>query len=93
VIGQNQWFILVVAIFVVSLVSVGSYYLTRVRKATNATWESLLARLVEVDRDNIAIIAADDDFDIEKSRISSMIGGIAGLEALEANCDVLIDLA
>ena len=92
-IGQNQWFILVVAIFVVSLVSVGSYYLTRVRKATNTTWESLLTRLVEVDRDNIAIIAADDDFDIEKSRISSMIGGLAGLEALEANCDVLIDLA
>jgi hypothetical protein len=92
-ISRNEWFILVVSIFIVSLVLLGSYYLSRARKTSEATWESLLGRLIPVDRDSIAIIAADSDFDIEKSRISSMIGGMSGLEALEANCDVLIDLA
>jgi hypothetical protein len=92
-ISRNEWFILVVSIFVVSLVLLGSYYLARARRSSEETWESLLGRLMAVDRDNIAIIAADSDFDIEKSRISSMIGGMSGLEALESNCDVLIDLA
>jgi hypothetical protein len=75
------------------LVGTGGYYLVRARRVATATWESLVGRLVVLDRDKIATIASDRDCDIEKSRISSMIGGMPGLEALEKNCDVLIDLA
>jgi len=55
--------------------------------------------LKQIDRANVAIVALDllEGRDVEPQldpdRIFAMIGGMEGLDALEQNCDVLIDLA
>jgi hypothetical protein len=82
----------------------GRYYL-RARRSYQATWEGLLKRLTFVDRSAIAEIALDvvnesgdqrqdeDSAILGSSEIWKLIGGWDGIEALEANCTVLIDLA
>jgi hypothetical protein len=82
----------------------GRYYL-RARRSSQATWESLLKRLTFVDRNAIAEIALDvvnasgnqrrDDNSaiLGSTEIWKLIGGWDGIDALEANCIVLIDLA
>jgi len=97
-------FVLIVPLFLTLLVGIAVYYLLRIRKASNATWAGLLSRLREVDRNRIAFVALDlvdetgqprkpGDSEIDPSNIWDLIGGLDGLEALENNCDVLIDLA
>jgi hypothetical protein len=65
-------------------------------EARNA-WALLLGRLQQIDRDNFAAVALDlledSDAQLDPDRIFEMIGGMSGLDALEQNCDVLIDLA
>ena len=82
----------------------GRHYL-RARRSYQATWEDLLKRLTFVDRNAIAEIALDvvnpsgdqrrdeDSAILESAEIWKLIGGWDGIEALEANCTVLIDLA
>lgn len=77
----------------------------RAQKSTNRDWELLLARLISVDRSSIAQIALDvidesgkprrDDESavLEPEQIWKLVGGMKGLENLEANSAVLIDLA
>ena len=101
---RTDLFILVVVLFLALLVSVAIYYLLRMRKASTATWSSLMGRLVAVDRNRIAIVALDlvdetgqpregGDPEIEPDSLWDLVGGMDGLEALEKNCEVLIDLA
>jgi len=60
---------------------------------------ALMARLRQIDRDNFATVALDllDERDAESQldpdSIFEMIGGMDGLDAVEQNCDVLIDMA
>jgi len=89
--GRSELFVVVMAAFVAALLTIAVYYIARARRADS--WSVLLRRLKRLDRDNIATIAGDHDFSIDPERISAMIGGMEGLEALEANCAVLIDLA
>jgi hypothetical protein len=82
----------------------GRYYL-RARRTSQTDWESLLKRLTFVDRNAIEEIALDvvnasgnqrqdeNSAILESSEIWKLIGGWDGIEALEANCIVLIDLA
>ena len=97
-------FVVFVPLFLAVLVSLAIYYLLRMRKAANATWSGLLSRLEDVDRNRIAFVALDlvdetgqpreaGDSDIDPSNIWDLVGGLHGLEVLEKNCDVLIDLA
>jgi len=92
-------FLLAVAAFVSILVGVSAYYLLRARRASRNAWTILLGRLREIDRDKFAAVALDllEDRDVQQqldpSLIFEMIGGMDGLDALEQNCDVLIDLA
>jgi len=97
-------FVVVVPLFLAVLVALAAYYLLRMRKASNATWSDLMNRLIAVDRDQIAFVALDlvdetghpreaGDSEIDPSNIWDLIGGLDGLEVLEKNCDVLIDLA
>ena len=77
----------------------------RARKSSRATWESLLNRLTFVDRAAIARIALDvidesghhrkdeTSATLETAEIWKLIGGWNGVEVLESNCTVLIDLA
>jgi len=90
---RTEYFILVVSAFVVFLAFIASYHMVRARKAGKVSWDTLVDRLVGVDRNSIATIAEDSEFTIDRTRIASMIGGMRGLEDLEANCEVLIDLA
>jgi hypothetical protein len=98
-------FLIAVAIFVVAVVAitVRSYY--RVHRSSHRDWERLLKRLTFVDRGFIAEVALDiiDESGqqrrdescaaLESSQIWRLVGGLEGLEVLEANCAVLIDLA
>lgn len=97
-------FVFLVPLFLALLVGLAVYYLLRLRKASSATWSSLLNRLTEVDRTRIAFVALDlvdengqprevGDSEIDPANIWDLIGGLDGLEVLEKNCDVLIDLA
>jgi hypothetical protein len=102
---RTVYFLAAVAIFLVSLAALGIYYYFRGRKTSRGEWEDLLQRLVSVDRDHVALIALDiidetgaprkdeEDTTLEPSQIWTLIGGLEGLERLERNCYVLIDMA
>ena len=103
-IAQSNLFVVLAVLFLALLVSVAIYYLLRLRKTSSATWTGLLSRLVEVDRNRIAVIALDlvdetgcprehGDSEIEPESLWDLVGGMDGLEVLEKNCEVLIDLA
>lgn len=95
------YFFVTLSVFLVALLSlVVHYYLRRIRTEKNpyGSWEKLLGRLSAVNRDNIAFIASfvvdedENDTNLDEAQIWSMVGGIKGLEALERNCAVLVDL-
>lgn len=77
----------------------------RAQRSTNRDWEKLLSRLVTVDRGSIAEVALDvidqsgeprrdlESSSLEPEKIWALLGGMHGLENLEANGAVLIDLA
>src|ERR1039457_6021987 len=94
-------FFLALSVFLVALLSLMvHYYLRRIRTEKNpyGSWEKLLGRLSAVNRENVALIASfvvdqdDNDANLDEAQIWSMVGGIKGLEALERNCAVLVDL-
>jgi hypothetical protein len=105
VIDRTGIFIGAVAIFVVSLIAILAYYYRRARNSTQNDWDSLLNRLTRVDRSSIAEVALDvidksgqqrkdqGSAILEPPEIWKLLGGMEGIEALEANCAVLIDLA
>jgi hypothetical protein len=104
-IGQSALFLILVAIVELCLLAVAFYSLRRARRSTEGSWESILQRLVQVDRSGIENIALDiidasgkrrtddDSFMMESKEIWTLVGGWKGLDALQANCLVLIDLA
>ena len=104
-IDRADIFIGAVAIFVVSLIAIAAYYYRRARNSTQNDWDGLLNRLTRVDRSSIAEVALDviDESGLprkdqgsailEPPEIWKLLGGMDGIEALEANCAVLIDLA
>jgi len=99
------YFLVAALLMLVCLASAAVYYCLRGRRSSQGTWESLLKRLTFVDRDAIAVIALDVIDESGQQRrddnsaimgapeIWKLIGGWDGMEALEANCTVLIDLA
>jgi len=105
---RSLYFFAVLAVFLSGLLGVGAHYYFRYRRASKfpyGDFEALLTRLAAVDRDKVAIIARDfvdelghrrtdeDDLDLDPSLIYPLIGGLKGLEVIEKNCAVLIDLA
>lgn len=103
---SNLYFTVSVFFFLVVLAVVLVRHTRRLKSATNTDWEQLLGRLERVDRDKIATIAHDalgeersdgsdgePNFELDGARIFGMLGGLEGLEILERNCQVLIDLA
>jgi hypothetical protein len=100
-------FFSVLSVFLLALLGLlVHYYRRRVRTEKNpyGSWEKLLGRLSVVNRENVALVALslvdefgqrrDDENDahLDKAEMWSMIGGIKGLETLERNCAVLVDL-
>jgi hypothetical protein len=102
---RTAYFIVAVAIFVLALIVIVFYYYRLTQKSSQKNWERLLKRLTAVDRSSIAEVALDiidesgqqrkDEASavLEPSEIWKLVGGLKGLEALEANCAVLVDLA
>jgi len=102
---RNIYFIVAVAIFVMALIAIAVYCHRRSQKSSQKNWERLLKRLTAVDRSSIAEVALDiidesgerrkDEASavLEPSEISKLVGGLEGLEAVEANCAVLVNLA
>jgi hypothetical protein len=96
---RQALFLFAVAAFASILVGIAVYYILRARKASRNAWRTLLGRLKQIDRDKFATVALDllEDGDAQRQLdpglIFEMIDGMQGLDALEQNCDVLIDLA
>lgn len=105
---RSIYFVVAFVAFLSVLLGVGAYYYIRYRRKQRypyGNFESLLKRLTAVDRDNVALIARDlvdesghrrtdeDDLDLDPSQIYLLIGGLKGLQVLEKNCAVLVDLA
>ena len=98
-------FLAAVVLLFVFLAAIAVHHYLRARRSSKATWNSLLNRLTFVDRAAIARIALDvidesghprkdeSSATLESAEIWNLIGGWNGIEALESNCTVLIDMA
>jgi hypothetical protein len=82
------------------------YYLVRSRRLSQATWEDLMAKLSKTDRDGITMVARElvdewgeprageeDVAGLEPAQLWSLVGGLEGLQVLEKNSEVLIEIA
>jgi hypothetical protein len=102
---HNFYFLSAIGIFLGFLFSIAGYYFFRARQSPQASWEDLVQKLTWIDRNTIAQVALDllDEFgepkgnpdaaNLEPAQLWKLIGGLEGLEALENNSEVLIDLA
>jgi hypothetical protein len=100
---RSSLFVLAVIFLFTGLVTVSLVYASRARRTVRKTWEEIMGRLAPVNRENISAIALDLLSDshgtsayqsnLEPSEIWALIGGVEGMEALEKNCEVLIELA
>ncbi len=98
------YLIFAVTVFLGLLISVAGYAWFRRRRLQEPSWDAQLAQLSAIDRDKIARVALDlvgasgdarpaDAAGLEPGQIWKLIGGLEGLELLERNSEVLIDLA
>jgi hypothetical protein len=102
---HNIELLFAVGILLAVLLSVVAYYYARSRRSPELNWEDLLGKLIRTDRDSIAQVALDlldesgrrreeaEASSLEPSQMWGLIGGLKGLEVLETNSEVLIDLA
>jgi hypothetical protein len=102
---HGLYFAAAIGTFLSTLVVIAGYYYYQSRRSPPASWEELFARLIWIDRNNIAEVAlelvdesgkrkvGDEAGGLEPSRLWRLIGGLEGLEVLEKNSEVLIDLA
>ena len=94
-----------VAVFLAALAMVVIRSYRRAGRSADRDWGLLLGRLEAVNNRSIAEVALDfidetgqqrrdeGSATLEPERIWKLVGGLEGLKALEANCEVLIDLA
>jgi hypothetical protein len=102
---SNLYFLIAVGLFLAVLAAISIRHYLNAQRSSRDTWESLLNRLTWVDRDNISMIALDLITEsgeprrtetataLDPSAIWTLVGGLDGLEALEHNCQVLVELA
>jgi hypothetical protein len=102
---RSLFFVVLAGVLLAGLVGVALRYYLYSRRSSQATWEELLGRLARVDREKIALIALDaidekgaprhgeEGYALEPDAIWTLLGGLEGLEALERNCQVLVDMA
>jgi len=102
---RNLYFVVLAVLLLAALSATLLRYALRARRSAGATWEDLIHRLTWIDRDAIATIALDavdeqgnprpqeESFALEPDAIWKLLGGLEGLEVVEHNCQVLVDLA
>lgn len=92
-------FLVAVAGVVMILIVVSTYYTLRARRSSRNAWMILMQRLRPINRELFTAVAldlleeGDPEQRLDPDLIFDMIGGLNGLDALNQNCDVLIDLA
>jgi hypothetical protein len=98
-------FLAATGVFLSTLLFASGYFYLDSRRRLQGSWQVLFAKLDWVDRDAVAKIAlsfADQSDrgenvpasgDLEPSQLWRLIGGLDGLEVMERNSEVLIDLA
>jgi hypothetical protein len=98
-------FVVAVAVVITTLAVIATCSYRRVFRSSRRMWDDLLKRLIAVDRASIAEVALDlieesgqqrtdeRSATLDPGQIWKLVGGLKGLEVLEANCEVLIDLA
>jgi hypothetical protein len=103
--AHTVYFLVAAAVFLTVLIALAGRDFYRRRRAPQESWEGLMRRLISVDRASVARIALDlieepdqskgDDngVELEPADILQLIGGLEGLEVLEKNSQVLIDMA
>ena len=98
-------FLLAAAILLFLLIGLVVYSSIRARRVSRATWDQLLNRLIVTDRANlvrVALDAVDENGvprkdphakELDTDQIWNMVGGLKGLEVLEHNSRVLVEIA
>ena len=102
---RNLSFVVLAVLFLVVLATALVYTWLRARRSSGQTWDSLLGRLTWLDRDAIHTIALDaisesgqplpagDGFALEPTEIWDLLDGMAGIEIMQRNCEVFVELA
>jgi hypothetical protein len=98
-------FLLVAGVLFAALIAVAVYYFWQRVQTSKRSWEQLMARLIAVDRNGIAVVALDaiepsgrrrtDELarELNSEQIWKLLGGLDGVEVLEKNSHVLIEIA
>lgn len=86
------------SVLVFLLLLISSFYIRRLRIDSEVDWSQIIARLEPVNREGIYAVAnniLEDTFadDIDSEGLLEMLDGMSGLNRMDQNCDVLIDLA
>jgi len=102
---RSIYFLSFVAIFLILVLGYATYFYARYRRREKypyGKWDDLLKRLGPLDYDNLALIAqdpafvsdrrVDDEEDMDPEKLWKLLGGMHGLEVMEKNCEVLVDL-
>jgi hypothetical protein len=102
---RNFYFVVLAVLLLAALAAALVRYYVRARRSRDTTWDDLLKRLTWIDRDAIATIALDavsesgeprpqgEGFALDSTAMWNLLGGLEGLEILERNCQVLVELA
>ena len=98
-------FFIIVAVLCLVLVVTSVVYYRRLRASARRTWEDLLSALISIDRPALQTVALDaiDTFgrertdseakELDREQIWILLGGLDGVERLEKNSRVLIEIA
>ena len=103
--GNILPFLLLTGVLIVAILDTGAYYFWRLRKSARAGGEDLLKRLIAIDHNGVDTVALDaiessgkrrtDALarELDPDRIWQLLGGLGGVERLEANSRILVDMA
>ena len=102
---RHLYFVISATLLLAVLIATLLYYYLRARRSAEAVWEDMLKRLTWIDRAAISEIALDvvsesgeprpdgEGFVLDRTVIWRLLGGLEGLEIIERNCKVLVELA
>ena len=102
---RSIYFFTALLIFLFAIIGVGIYFYLQNRRRElypYGKWDELLERLVPIDHQSLERIAGESSdelnpqtFDLDPSdpeTIWQLLGGMRGIEVMEKNCEVLVDL-